>query len=111
MTATDLQLARLASHQTSAIAIILFAGSLVPTQPVIAQNNDVDAPTDSFSISNNTTSTPSYHSVQVVDTNDITDSHLVTAFLELHDRLITEQKELDVESESLLCQNLWDLYI
>ena len=111
MTATDLQLARLASHQTSTVAIILIAGSLVPTQDVIPQNDGADAPTSNVSISANTTSTPSYHSVQVVDTSDITDSHLVTAFLELHDRLITEQKELDAESENLLCQNLWNLYI
>ncbi len=110
MTATELQLAKLASRQTSAIAVILMAGSLIP-----GHSFDINAGTEVLTgvvnIRASLLSTPSYHDVFITDSNEISDGHVADAFLDMHDKLISEQTELDSESEKILCNNLWDLYI
>lgn len=110
MTATDFHLAKLASLQTSAIGVIIMAGSLAPGHIYDAQT-DVGLATSGFHINADADLTPSYHSVKITDVTEITDGLIAEAFLGIHEMLASDFDGLDADAEKVLCDSLWDLYI
>lgn len=109
MTATEIQLANLAAKQTSSIAVLVMAGTLLVVP--VEQGISSDVVSEGININASSAATSSYHNAVITDTAEVSNGHIAGAFLDVHEKLIAEQSALDPVAEKALCDNLWDLYI
>jgi len=110
MTITDLEMERVSAKQASAIAVALFTIPIAATHG-FDRSTIPSLSTPAFQISQESSTYPAFHNVEVMDYGVISDAELAAQMLRIHDKLIEEQVSLDSQAETLLAKNLWDLYL